>query len=100
MADDEVMVVAQSSFGDVRRGDVISVSPERALALGKYVRPLTEVEQDAVMILNVTFGEPEVKFEEESDGEGGHLSAKDELLHAEDSPEEDPESGGPDGSKS
>lgn len=79
---DDVTVVAQSSFGDVRRGDIFDVTPERALALNKYVRPLAEVqaevEQDASAILEVTFGEPEVKMEEDSDGsEGGHLPAED-----------------------
>lgn len=95
MADDDVTVVAQSSFGDVRRGDVFPLSPERLLALGKYVRPLSNVEQDAAATLRITFGEPDV--EEVSDGDkGGHLSAEDEHLHAEAGPEEDPESGGPD----
>lgn len=85
MSDGEVDVVwvrATMSFGDVERGDVFELTPDRVTALGHYVEPVDldtfDVNQDmASATVPVELGEPAVSFEGADDGQGGHLPTED-----------------------
>ena len=82
--DDVVWVRATMNFGDVERGDVFSLSPERAIALGHYVEPVDLETWDPPSgelggaEVSMELGEHAVEFaEEDADGPGGRLPAED-----------------------
>lgn len=80
---DVVWVKATMNFGDVERGAVFALTPDRVVALGHYVEPVDletfDPTEDLISTsIPLALGEPAVEFEEASDDEGGRVPAEDE----------------------